>query len=69
MPLGRGRPLTYRTVWGCPHNVILGRLQDVVFQGPNDVGRGRPQNVGRGRPLRSHRGPMGTPIGRLFGKS
>ena len=38
-------------------DVTLEHPQDVIFQCPKGVGRGRPQDVGGGHPLALYRGP------------
>ena len=43
------------------------RIQHVIFQRPEDVGRGRPQGVGRELPWRYIEDYQGTSIGRLLG--
>ena len=68
--VGTSLGVTYRKIWGRPHDVTLRHPQDVIFQLLQDGGRGRPQDVDRGRPLALHRGPYGdvlrTSSGRNF---
>ena len=34
---GTSHGVTYRTVWACPHDAILERPLDVIFQRPKDI--------------------------------
>ena len=59
--------VTYRAIWGRPQDDTLGRLQNVIFQRPEYVSRGRSQDISRGHLLVLHGGPYGDVNKATFG--
>ena len=60
--------ITCKTKKGCLQDGALGRARDVIFQRPEDFGRGHPQDVSRERPLALHRVPIGDVHGSSSGE-
>lgn len=58
-PLGDDPWRLYRTIWGRLQDVTMERLEDVIFQSPEHVGRGHPLDVCRGIYFPLYRGPDG----------